>query len=324
MALTSVFYDGYVTETDRAQNLAGAAQYGVYGPDDFKVTAHPSIPFAVLVKAGRAHGHGVTDTAAEDQVVQCAAISAPASNYRWDLIVVRRNWQPAAGGPSTLEAVQAGATAAIPAGRKVGPGVEDDQPLYLIKWQGGTSAPVEFIDLRVHAANNGLFAKSELAMTYLTGVGTAVNINGVNWSLQLGLNGLATPVKAPDIAYTSLTPPDAGWSVAGGLSRVRMDSGRAMVTCAARVTRMPSPPGGQFPVGPGFASLLGGFIPDGWRPSIVTDCKAVLNDSFGNGVAEPVARVGTDGTVALRPQVGGANLSGDTGWFISLNMHWYQ
>jgi hypothetical protein len=193
MALTSVYYDGPVTETDRARNLAGGPEYGVYGPDDFKVTAHPSIPYAVLVKAGRAHGHGVTDTAPIDQVVQCATL---ASGTRWDLIVVRRNWQPALGGPSTLEVIQAGATAQIPSSRKVGPGVEDDQPLFLVKWKGGTSAPVDFIDLRVWAGNGGLFAKADLVRTYLTSVGTQVNIAGVLWALGLGQNDVPEWTRA--------------------------------------------------------------------------------------------------------------------------------
>src|SRR6478752_1806428 len=130
MALTSVYYDGPVTETDRAKNLAGVPEYGVYGPEDFKVTSHPTIANAVIVKAGKAHGWGVTDTAAEDQVVNCTPLSVGQS--RWDMIVIRRNWQPALGGPSTLVAVQAGGTPTLPATRKVGPGVEDDQPLFFV------------------------------------------------------------------------------------------------------------------------------------------------------------------------------------------------
>lgn len=210
MPLTSVFYDGPVTETDRAKNLAGGSEYGVYGPEDFKVTTHPSIANAVIVKAGRAHGHGVTDTAAIDQIVNCTPLSVGQS--RWDLVVVRRNWQPTLGGPSTLEVMHAGGTPTIPAQRKVGPGVEDDQPLAFIKWQGGTSAPVEFIDLRVHAGNGGLFAKSDLVRTYLTTVGTHVNINGVIWALQLGLNDIAGWVKVADAnpAGTTYTPSWAG------------------------------------------------------------------------------------------------------------------
>lgn len=210
MALTSVFYDGYVTESDQAKNRGGLPEYGVYGPNDFKVTAHPSIPYAVLVKAGRAHGHGVTDTAAEDQVVQCEVLPGPSTNVRWDLITVRRNWQPALGGPSTLEALQSGATPEIPAERKYGPGVEDDQPLFLVKWQGGTSAPVQFRDLRVLAGNGGLYAKDDLVRTYLTGVGTVVNINGVEWRHILIDNDVADWVAAESAANISTF--GTGWA----------------------------------------------------------------------------------------------------------------
>ncbi|WP_284763376.1 hypothetical protein [Arthrobacter sp. efr-133-R2A-63] len=181
-----------MTETDRAKNRAGVPDYGVYGAEDFKVKPHPSIPYAVIVTKGKAHGWGVTDEAATDQVVQCDAIS---SGTRYDLIVDRRNWQPAAGGPSTLVAIPGGATPEIPAARKIGPGVEDDQPLALVEWNGGLSAPNRIIDLRVWAGNGGLYAKDDLVRTYLTGIGTEVNINGTVWSLQLGDNNLAVWVK---------------------------------------------------------------------------------------------------------------------------------
>jgi hypothetical protein len=210
MALTSVFYDGPVTETDRAQNLAGSPEYGVYGVDDFRVTAHPSIPYAVLVKAGKAHGHGVTDTATVDQVVQCQTLS---SGTRWDMITLRRNWQPV-GGLSTLEAVNAGSAPQIPPARKVGPGVEDDQPLFLVKWQGGTSAPVQFIDLRVWASNGGMIAKDDLVRNYLDTVGTEVNINGVVWSYQIGANEIPAWAKVAEVGRIPIFGP--ALALAGG------------------------------------------------------------------------------------------------------------
>lgn len=181
MPLISTYYDGPVTESDRAKNPAGRAEYGVYGNEDFRVVAHPSIPYAVLVKKGRAHGHGVTDEATVDQVVNCPSLT---SGVRWDLIVVRRNWQPELGGPSTLEAIEAGNEARIPAERKVGPGVEDDQPIALVKWQGGVSAPVEFRDLRVWSNNAGMFAVDPLARQYLAKIGTRVKIAGEVWSYE--------------------------------------------------------------------------------------------------------------------------------------------
>lgn len=201
MALTSVYYDGYVTETDRAKNRAGVPDYGVYGVHDFEVKPHPSIPFAVIVTAGKAHGFGVTDEATTDQVVQCATVS---SGTRWDLIATRRNWQPAAGGPSELVAIQGGTTAAIPAARKTGPGVEDDQPLALVEWKSGLTAPNKIIDLRVWASNGGLYAKDDLVRTYLTGAGTEVNINGSLWVIRLGTNDALTWVKASEVGKVPL------------------------------------------------------------------------------------------------------------------------
>jgi hypothetical protein len=211
MALTSVFYDGTVTETDRAKNRGGVPDYGVYGVHDFEVKPHPSIPYAVLVMAGKAHGFGVTDTAAIDQVVQCDTL---ASGTRWDLIAVRRNWQPALGGPSALVAIPGGAVAEIPAARKVGPGVEDDQPLALVKWTGGLSAPAQIIDLRVWTGNGGLYAKDDLVRTYLTGVGTEVNVNGVMWRMTLGASDSLTWVKASEVGKVPLF--GVGNTLAGG------------------------------------------------------------------------------------------------------------
>ena len=238
MALTSVFYDGVVTETDRAINLAGSPQYGVYGVDDFKVTAHPTIPYAVLTKAGRAHGHGVTDTAAIDQVVQCDTL---ASGTRWDLIVVRRNWQPALGGPSTLEAIPAGAVAEIPAARKVGPGVEDDQPIALVKWTGGLSAPQQIIDLRVWASNGSLYATDDLVRGYLTGIGTRVNINGVDWSYLIGANDLLGWVRGASIQNVSFIP-ETGYTFTGQLTRIS-DGTVSRAHLAGRITRSAGGPG---------------------------------------------------------------------------------
>ena len=231
MALTSVFYDGYVTETDRAKNRGGVPDYGVYGVNDFKVTAHPSIPYAVLVKAGKAHGFGVTDAATTDQTVNCSSIS---SGTRWDLIVVRRNWQPNLGGPSTLEAIAGGVNAEIPTSRKVGPGVEDDQPLALVKWKAGLSAPETIIDLRVWTANGGLFAKDDLVRSYLTGVGTRVNINGVDWIRTLGANDVEGWGADAPASYAPLTV--SGYSLTGSID-VEPAGAKRRVTVDINVTR---------------------------------------------------------------------------------------
>lgn len=256
MALISTYYDGPVTESDRAKNLAGSPEYGVYGLNDFKVTAHPSIPYAVLVKAGRAHGHGVTDTALVDQVVECPPI---ASGTRWDLIVVRRNWQPELGGPSTLEVIEAGTVAQIPAGRLVGPGVEDDQPIALVKWQGGVSAPVEFRDLRVWSGNGGMFAVDELVRRYLDKIGTKVKIAGEVWSYErLSATEVDWVNEDGSGPWVNLEL-EAGWQIVGGgiNPRARLVGRGAFLHAQAELIY---PPGG-IREGWRFAKLPAGMQP---------------------------------------------------------------
>ncbi|SEE19381.1 hypothetical protein SAMN04489740_0854 [Arthrobacter alpinus] len=188
MPLTSVFYAGPSTDTDRAKYRAGAAAYGVNGADDFKVTGHPSIPYALAVKAGEAHGYGVTDIADEDQLVQCATL---ATGTRWDLIVDRRNWQSLLGGPSTLEVIQGGATIPnIQTLRTKGPGVEDDQPLALVEWKGGINTPNKVIDLRCWVAPGGYVIADLLARDYLAQPGAEVLLGSTTYRYTMGANGV--------------------------------------------------------------------------------------------------------------------------------------
>lgn len=118
-----------------------------------------------------------------------------------------------------------------------------------------------------------------------------------------------------------LTPPDTGWTVVGGLVKTRTHGGLTQVTLTARVTRTVS--GGSFPIGPGFATLLTSFIPSGWRPAVVTDVRTVVNDGAASGQTEPVVRVGTDGTIAMRPAQGYSPVTGGANWFFHLQGSWY-
>jgi len=291
MALTSVFYDGIVTETDRAKSRAGVPDYGVYGVDDFRVTAHPSIGYAVLVKAGKAHGFGVTDTATTDQTVNCASIS---SGTRWDLITVRRNWQPALGGPSTLAVVQGGTTAAIPAGRKIGPGVEDDQPLALVKWKSGLIAPEQIIDLRVWTSNGGLYAKDDLVRSYLTGIGTQININGVDWVRTLGLNDVPDWDSSAVVTYAPLGV--TGYSLTGPITSEPAGAKRR-VTVDINVRR--TGPSGEIP-SLSFASF-GAVLPKAVRGDSGYPKYLAVAVSGGNTNAHATAALDTsDGVLSIR------------------------
>ena len=274
MALTSVFYDGPVTESDQARNLAGVPEYGVYGPDDFKVTAHPSIPFAVLVKAGRAHGCKVTDTAAEDQVVQCETLPSN-GGVRWDLIAVHRDWQPLNGGPSELIALQAGSSPAIPPTRQNIPGDKDDQPLFLVKWQGGVSAPVDFIDLRCWAGNGSVIAKDDLALGYLARLGTRVKIGAKMWSRELDANGSEMWVNEDgEGPWMDLTAAN-GWAFVPGTGKCRRVARGALLQINMEATYRgtagtPQPEWGvaTLPAGtaPSITQLITGYTDNNRRP----------------------------------------------------------
>lgn len=202
MSILSTFYDSsagtpasLVTEVKwaKAHPHIGSSEYGVDGVADFKVTAHPSTPYAVNVAAGKAWGHGVLD---ESDGVVTVVCDAPAVGVtRWDLISIRRDWTPLAGGPTSVTKVAGGSSKEIPAARENTPGTLDDQPLYLVKWVGGQTQPVELVDLRCWAGNGGVFAKDDLVRTYLNRVGTEVNINGASWIRRLGANDIPEWVK---------------------------------------------------------------------------------------------------------------------------------
>ncbi|SEE82261.1 hypothetical protein SAMN04489740_2677 [Arthrobacter alpinus] len=307
MVLVSKFYDGPVTETDRATNRAGAADYGVIGEGDFMVATHPSIPYALNVAAGKAHGYGVSDTAETTQTVQCSTL---ASGTRWDLIVVRRNWQPLLGGPSTLVAIQGGSTTPnIETLRTKGPGVEDDQPLALVKWVGGVNTPSQIIDLRCWAGNGGMVAADVLALNYLARPGADVMIGSTPWRFAQGPNGTwawSAPysIGADVIAVSA---PDTGWAYGVRLSRtLSVDGKEAQIVMSLLVVRISGP---AFTIEAASERNLvtGTLIPAGWRPAdaSVFGAGVVSGPSWGGvGICVNLA-----GTVTVRSTGGNTPIS---------------
>lgn len=185
MTIISSGYDGTVDEVQWAKMAVafGAGQYGVVGPADWQVTAHPSTDKAVLVAPGTGWGPGVLDVSDAPVAVQCAALT---SGTRWDLITAKRDWQPP-GGVTTFSKVTGGAVKVLPA-RINSPGEQDEQPLALVQWTAGQTQPTAIVDLRCWAGNGGMFAKDDLARSYLDRIGSSVNIGGKVWAYQIGAN----------------------------------------------------------------------------------------------------------------------------------------
>lgn len=198
MAFTSIGYDGTVNERQWAELVpsAGSSTYGIKDADDLKVTAVPGQPLMVSVASGTAWGHGVMDTEAANTTITCDSIS---SGTRWDLIALRRNWQPLAGGPTSAVKVTGTAERKIPDAREDEPGVIDDQPLALVQWTAGQTQPTSIVDLRCWAGNGGLVANDVLALGYLAKLGASVTIAGIEWNYVVGANDVPSWVKASEV-----------------------------------------------------------------------------------------------------------------------------
>lgn len=216
MAITSVGYDGTVDEAQWASMVSkvGSYEYGVDGAGDFSVTQVAGTRM-LSVAGGIAWGRGVMDLSDDTQIIQLEPVS---TGSRWDLIALRRTWGPLSGGPTELVVIKGTSSKQIPSGRQNTPGVVDDQPIALIRVQAGLSGIPEMIDLRVWGRNGGqLYAKDDLVRSYISAVGTEINIDGILWQRIVGSNGTAAWVEhgqRSDTGWKSTTSGAAsGWKV---------------------------------------------------------------------------------------------------------------
>lgn len=212
MGFITAGYDGTVDEVQFAKLLH---RYSVVGAEDFKATTQAGDRI-VAISDGTALGPGTVDVATAIPNVQFAA--AAAGTTRWDLVALRRDWQPP-GGASSITIIQGGSAKGYPAVGTAGtawnrrPGILDDQPLYLQE-VNGTSLGAR-VDLRVWAGGGGLYAKDDLARFYMDAVGTEINVNGTIWSMQLGDN------DAP--GWVRVISADGAVNPMGGGALVRSD-----------------------------------------------------------------------------------------------------
>lgn len=278
MTIFSIGYDGTVDEVQAALLFpaVGAAQYGVAGAGSWRVTAHPSTDKAVNVAPGDGWGPGVYDSSDAVATVQCEPL---ASGTRWDLITAKRDWQPP-NGLTTFSKVTGGAVKSLPA-RLTSPGEQDEQPLALVQWEAGQTQPKTIVDLRCWAGNGGLLAKDDLVRSYLTRIGTEVDIAGTRWSYRLGVNDVPGWIKTGELGKVPLfgvgssliggTPPaDAQFLVqTGTVVRTTDQSGYARVSYPK-----------QFPNGLMSITLTGG---DDWANGTVAFFNlAGRKDIFGD------------------------------------------
>jgi hypothetical protein len=199
VAIISKGYEGTVNYADWAVLTSHlGAQYSVFGPDALAVS-FGSGDREVRVGPGRAAGQGILDD--NDAPVSLVGATVGAGS-RWDLIALRRDWTTSETVPVLIPG---SSTKALPATREDEPGSKDDQPLALVRFAAGQTAPQEMIDLRCWHGDGGVVAKDLLARDYLTRIGTRVWIQGITWVLAFNTAGL--PTWVPDSVYVGASAP---------------------------------------------------------------------------------------------------------------------
>ena len=191
MAITASYgYNGSITEGPWSEMATAlGAEYGVIAAGDWRVTAKPAADRTVLIADGSGYGHGVFDKNVGAVEIQLPVV---ASGTRYDLIVARRTWGT---NTTTFAYVTGGSTGGVLPTRTTGPGVVDEQPLALVGLVAGQSQPSQIIDLRVHQANGGAAAQSDLVLQYLERPGTRLRTaKGVYWNRSV-VNGTPSWVR---------------------------------------------------------------------------------------------------------------------------------
>lgn len=216
MAIVSVGYDGTVDETQWAHLVAkaGSSEYGVDLAGDFEVTPVAGVERTIRIAPGKAWGHGVLDVMDVEQTIQ---VDASLSGDRYDMVVLRRDWQPP-GGATVLAIIQGSSSSVnIPARNTGTLGILDDQPIALIRVVAGSTTVSVAADLRVWARNGGATAKDTRTLQYIGALGTSVEINKTLWSRRIGSAG-AEWVKLLDANDTGWVHLNSGFASGWGNS----------------------------------------------------------------------------------------------------------
>lgn len=207
MAITSVGYERAITYAELGVLLSYAgAQYSVVGVDSFRCGINFGGPDrSIRVLPGRAVGQGILDDLDAAVTLTAAPVT---SGDRWDMVVLRRNWTAKT---TDLVLVSGSSTKALPA-RSQEPGVEDDQPIALVRFTAGQTQAVEVVDLRIWHGDGGCAARDRLVLNYLDRIGTRVYLVDRTYVLAMGADGNARWVTDSVITSTTApSPADVPW-----------------------------------------------------------------------------------------------------------------
>lgn len=186
MAIESFGYAGTITDVQWAflAERVGGAAYGVTQSGAWLVTTVPGVDRRVSVAAGSGWGHGIYDISDAPVTLDLDSLT---SGVRWDVVAMRRTWDPGVGGTSTFIKDNGTAALGFTASRQTDPGNVDDQPVAFVQVTGdsGGGAITQVRPCRVWSQNRGMYAEDPLALLYLEPfLGTQVVVretDGTTW-----------------------------------------------------------------------------------------------------------------------------------------------
>lgn len=190
MAITSLGYDGQITELDVPvwARALGGLDYAVRDAASWKVTTVPASARTVQVAPGGGYGRGIAD---ESDTAVSVPLPNPSAGTRWYVICARRATAGAGGAttltyvgastPASAGAVDPWAAIAQRAAFETTAGATDEQPLALVRITRDIPAVQQVIDIRCWQANGGVVAADDYARGYLDRPGTQVMIGTDLW-----------------------------------------------------------------------------------------------------------------------------------------------
>lgn len=228
MAITSVGYDGQISETEWARMAPRLSlPYWVADVDSLNATIDKDKTLTVDLAPGPFGGVGIMDTS--DATESVVFDNVPSGN-RYDLIVARRNWQ-GKGGVTSFEVIKGGSSKRVPAGFNRNEGALDDQLLWLVHLQAGRTTPVALYDLRGFGLNSRVQVLDPMALEgYKNWPGLQAQLGREEYTLQVDRTWVRTGlISAVSPAYRlelvkSLVVKDSGkqgqlhgggWAVSG-------------------------------------------------------------------------------------------------------------
>jgi len=311
MAITTGGYDGTINEVQFATMFP---RYSVLGPEDLKATTQAGDRI-VSIGNGTALGPGTIDVCTNLPTIQFTAAATGAT--RWDLVVLRRDWQPP-GGLSEIKIIEGGTSQAYPAVGTAAnqwnrrPGIVDDQPLYLQQVNGtllGTR-----IDLRAWASHGGVTAAHEMARTYLETVGAEVLIGQNRWQYVIGANSVpGWVIQGEPTIYAPVAA--TGWSVTGDITAAPAGSKRH-ITYDVTVKRT----GPAFTLGSEAWEFILPLIPDAVKKAAGVKYIPILITGGSNHILAS-ARLNPNGALDIRSTSGSYLFT--TNALFTLNLSYY-